>query len=224
MSINSAMLSGVSGLIANSAALGAISDNIANVNTVGYKENSTQFEDLVTAKATAGNYNSGGVQAQVSQLISAQGQFQQTTNSTDMGINGNGMFVVADSSAGITATDGPSFTRAGEFTSDKAGYLVNSAGLYLQGWVANTGGRDLHRPFRSLQAFRRLTSIRSPTRQIRPPPRPSAPILTPPSIRRVRRPRRFSPTAMIPPRPRPLWPLMTKGSRRREPSRTIQPS
>ncbi len=140
MSINSAMLSGVSGLIANSAALGAISDNIANVNTVGYKENSTQFEDLVTAKASAGNYNSGGVQAQVTQLVSGQGQFQQTTNSTDMGINGNGMFVVADTSAGITATDGPSFTRAGEFTPDKAGYLVNSGGLYLQGWVANSSG------------------------------------------------------------------------------------
>jgi flagellar hook protein FlgE len=140
MSINSAMLSGVSGLIANSAALGAISDNIANVNTVGYKENTTQFEDLVTSKAVAGNYNSGGVQADVTQLISQQGQFTQTSSSTDLAINGSGFFVVADTAAGLSATSGPSYTRAGSFTANSAGYLENTAGLYLQGWPADSAG------------------------------------------------------------------------------------
>ncbi len=140
MSINSAMLSGVSGLIANSAALGAISDNIANVNTVGYKENTTQFEDLVTSKAVAGNYNSGGVQADVSQLISQQGQFTQTSSSTDLAVNGAGFFVVADTSSGLSATSGPSYTRAGSFTANSAGYLENTAGLYLQGWPADSSG------------------------------------------------------------------------------------
>jgi flagellar hook protein FlgE len=140
MSINSAMLSGVSGLVANSAALGAISDNIANVNTVGYKENETQFQDLVTSKATVGNYNSGGVQADVTQLVSQQGQFTQTSSATDMAINGAGFFVVSNTSAGLSATSSPSFTRAGSFTADSSGYLKNSAGLYLQGWAANSAG------------------------------------------------------------------------------------
>jgi flagellar hook protein FlgE len=140
MSINSALLSGVSGLIANSAALGAISDNIANVNTVGYKENATQFENLVSAKAAAGNYNSGGVQADVTQLISQQGQFTQTSSPTDLAINGNGFFVVSSTSAGLSNSSTPSFTRAGSFTADSAGFLKNTAGLYLQGWPADSNG------------------------------------------------------------------------------------
>ena len=140
MSINSAMLSGVSGLIANSAALGAISDNIANVNTVGYKENSTQFEDLVTSQATAGNYNSGGVQANVTQLVSQQGQFTQTQSATDLAINGDGFFVVSATAAGLSSTSGPTFTRAGSFTPDANGNLENTAGLYLQGWAADSSG------------------------------------------------------------------------------------
>jgi flagellar hook protein FlgE len=140
MSINSAMLSGVSGLIANSAALGAISDNIANVNTVGYKENSTQFEDMVTSQATAGNYNSGGVQANVTQLVSQQGQFTQTQSATDLAINGDGFFVVSATAAGLSSTSGPTFTRAGSFTPDANGNLENTAGLYLQGWAADSSG------------------------------------------------------------------------------------
>jgi flagellar hook protein FlgE len=140
MSINSSMLSGVSALIANSAALGAISDNISNVNTVGYKENETQFEDMVTAKASAGNYNSGGVQANVSQLVSQQGQFTQSSSATDLAINGNGFFVVSTTANGLNAGGTPEFTRAGAFTPDASGNLVNTAGLYLQGWAADSTG------------------------------------------------------------------------------------
>ena len=62
MSINSAMLAGVSGLVANSSALAAISDNIANVNTVAYKRNQVNFANVVTAQAAAGRYSAGGVQ------------------------------------------------------------------------------------------------------------------------------------------------------------------
>jgi len=140
MSINSALLSGVAGLEANSAALGAISDNIANVNTVGYKQNVTQFEDLVTATAAAGSYNSGGVQANVTQLINQQGQLQQTSSPTDLAITGNGFFAVTSTSAGTAGGVAPSYTRAGDFTTNSAGYLENSAGLFLQGWVANSQG------------------------------------------------------------------------------------
>ena len=62
MSINSAMLSGVSGLISNSSALAAISDNIANVNTVAYKRNQVNFANVVTSQAVKGRYSAGGVQ------------------------------------------------------------------------------------------------------------------------------------------------------------------
>lgn len=140
MSLNSALLTGDSSLVANSAALAAISDNISNVNTVGYKQNSTQFEDLVAAQATQGNYNSGGVQADVTQLIAQQGQFQATTTSTNMAINGKGFFVVSSTNAGLTPTSGPSFTRAGAFSVNADGYLVNTAGQFLQGWTANAAG------------------------------------------------------------------------------------
>ena len=140
MSINSALLSGVSGLVANSAALGAISDNIANVNTVGYKRNITNFADLVTASASAGAYNSGGVQSSTTGLVSQQGQLSQTTSATDLGISGQGFFVVSDTATNRTATDPVTFTRAGSFTPDSGGYLKNTNGQYLQGWLADASG------------------------------------------------------------------------------------
>ena len=64
MSLNSAMLAGVSGLAANSAALAAISQNIANVNTVGYKRTASEFQTLVNSQsASGGSYSAGGVTA-----------------------------------------------------------------------------------------------------------------------------------------------------------------
>ena len=146
MSINSAMLSGVAGLIANSAALGAISDNIANTNTVGYKRNVTDFKDLVTQSGAGGAYNSGGVISSTRQLISQQGQLAQSTSATDLAIQGDGFFVVSNSATGGTAAGDISFTRAGSFTPDSQGYLKNSAGLYLQGWLADSSGNITTNP------------------------------------------------------------------------------
>ncbi len=62
MSINGAMMAGVSGLTANAAALSTISQNIANVNTVGYKRASTEFATVVNAQTAGVNYSAGGVQ------------------------------------------------------------------------------------------------------------------------------------------------------------------
>ena len=80
MSINSAMLAGVSGLIANSSALAAISDNIANVNTVGFKRSTSNFSTLVTSGTKNQAYSAGGVKAQTHQFISQQGLTQSTTS------------------------------------------------------------------------------------------------------------------------------------------------
>ena len=140
MSINSAMLAGVSGLVANSAALAAISDNIANVNTIGYKRNQTNFQSVVTTSAAKGAYNAGGVISANRQMVSQQGLLQQSTSSTDLGIAGQGFFVTTSKAEDLTDSDARTFTRAGSFEVDKQGYLRNSAGLYLQGWMVNDLG------------------------------------------------------------------------------------
>jgi len=140
MSINSAMLAGVSGLVANASALAAISDNIANVNTVAYKRNQTNFSSVVTAQAVPGHYSAGGVQALTRQLVSQQGLIQTANSATDIAINGDGFFVVTNKGLGLTNADQRLFTRSGSFTVDANGYLVNDANLYLQGWpVADDG-------------------------------------------------------------------------------------
>ncbi|MBL8770778.1 MAG: flagellar hook protein FlgE [Phenylobacterium sp.] len=140
MSINSALRAGVSGLVANSSALAAISDNIANVNTVAYKRNQVNFANVVTAQAVKGQYSAGGVQAVNRQFVSQQGLIQASGSSTDLAISGDGFFVVADKGAGLTASDARSFTRAGSFSVDADGYLVNDSRLYLQGWPVQADG------------------------------------------------------------------------------------
>ena len=146
MSINSSLLAGVSGLKANSAALAALSDNIANVNTVGYKRSQADFQTIVTARASQGAYNAGGVTTKTRQFVGQQGLLQQTTTSTDLGIQGNGFFVVTDKPENVQPTDARSFTRAGNFQLDQLGYLKNAAGLYLQGWPISKEGAVLSDP------------------------------------------------------------------------------
>ncbi len=140
MSINSAMLAGVSGLVANSSALAAISDNIANVNTTAYKRNQVNFANLVTSQAVAGRYSAGGVQGITRQFVSQQGLLQSSASSTDLAIGGDGFFVGTEKSTGLTAADSRLFTRSGSFHVDSDGFLLNDAGLYLQGWPAQPNG------------------------------------------------------------------------------------
>jgi flagellar hook protein FlgE len=141
MSLNSAMLAGVSGLASNSAALAAISQNIANVNTVGYKRTQGEFQTLVNSQSKAGGgYSAGGVSLSARSFISQEGQLQRTTESTDLALDGQGFFVVTDKAEGVAPTDTRLFTRAGAFRVDNLGYLKNSAGLYLQGWPVDSNG------------------------------------------------------------------------------------
>ena len=140
MSINSALLTGVSGLVANSSALAAISDNIANVNTVSYKRNEVSFANVVTSQAVKGRYSAGGVQGVTRQFVSQQGLVQASGSSTDLAISGDGFFVVSSKGAGLTTADARSFTRSGSFTVDADGFLVNKSNFYLQGWPAKPDG------------------------------------------------------------------------------------
>ena len=138
MSLNSAMLAGVTGLTANAAALATTSNNIANVNTVGFKEAQTEFSDMVTASSSSDS--SGGVQALTTSYVTQQGLLQSTSSPTDLAISGQGFFVTTQTPTNLTTTSPRLFTRAGSFTVDSQGYLKNAAGLYLQGWAANPDG------------------------------------------------------------------------------------
>ncbi|KQY75516.1 flagellar hook protein FlgE [Brevundimonas sp. Root1423] len=140
MSINSALLAGVSGLTANASALAAISQNIANVNTVGYKRTAGEFATAVNSQSQGAGYSAGGVQASARHFTSQNGQLQRTTSSTDLGIAGQGFFVVTEKAENLTPTDTRLFTRAGAFRVDNHGFLKNTAGLYLQGWPIDSEG------------------------------------------------------------------------------------
>lgn len=133
MSIFGALQSGISGLAAQSSAMGAISDNIANVNTVGYKTTNNNFQTLVTKQTSSSLYSPGGVQSRPKQAVSAQGLLASTSSSTDVAISGSGFFVV-NQAANPGEGDMWAYTRAGSFGLDDDGYLKNTGGFYAQGW------------------------------------------------------------------------------------------
>ena len=124
MGLFGVMSTGVSGMAAQSNKLSTVSDNIANVNTTGYKRASTEFSSLIL-KSGAGQYDSGAVETHIRYAISNQGHLQFTTSSTDLAVQGNGFFVVSD------ANGGNFLTRAGSFVPDSQGNLVNAAGFHL---------------------------------------------------------------------------------------------
>ena len=136
MSLYGALTIGVAGLSANSMALSATSSNIANVNTVGYKNQTVNFETFVNIPGLAGN-SSAGVSSVIGQDVTTQGLPTSTTSPTDLSISGNGFFVVAPNASG---TGGQEYTRAGSFTPDENGNLKNVAGLYLLGWQLDSQG------------------------------------------------------------------------------------
>lgn len=137
MSLYGALAIGIAGLNANSQALSATSSNIANVNTVGYKDATASFSTFMSADSGVGSNASAGVTAAIGQNVTTQGLPTTTSSPTDLSISGNGFFVVASNSS-ATATQ--EYTRAGSFTPDASGNLVNSAGLYLQGYKLDASG------------------------------------------------------------------------------------
>ena len=139
MSLYGALFSGVSGLTAQSSAMGAISDNITNVSTIGYKGTTVNFQTLVTKQTSSTFYSAGGVQSKPRQQTDVQGLLQASTSSTDVSMSGGGFFVVNEANVpGVT--DPYLYTRAGSFIQDDQGYLKNSQGYYLQGWPTDAAG------------------------------------------------------------------------------------
>ncbi|MBT5242573.1 MAG: flagellar hook-basal body complex protein [Rhodospirillaceae bacterium] len=127
------LMLGVSGLQAQSSAMGAIADNVTNINTIGYKATQVNFKTLVTSQVSLTQYSPGGVQAAPRQSVDLQGLLQATTASTDLALSGQGFFV-ANEAAQPQSGDQFAFTRAGSFRVDKEGFLQNVGGYYMQGW------------------------------------------------------------------------------------------
>jgi flagellar hook protein FlgE len=140
MSLYGALFGGVSGLRAQSSKIGVISDNIANVNTVGYKQGAATFKTLVVNSNAAASYQTGGVLGGTRLSITKQGLLQSTESATDIAISGGGFFVVK-SVANTETTSQPLYTRAGSFAPDELGNFKNTQGFYLQGWPLDREGR-----------------------------------------------------------------------------------
>ncbi len=137
MGLFNALTSAVGGLQAQSFAIQNISGNIANSQTIAYKDINTSFLDLVSAASVPSQQVAGGVVAMSTSTNTVQGAIQSATLGTDMAINGDGYFIVQPplSFSGTTPIFGGinSYTRRGDFQLDAQGYLVNGAGYYLEG-------------------------------------------------------------------------------------------
>lgn len=141
MTISSSLNAGVAGLSANATRLAAISDNIANSATFGYKRVETDFQSLVISR-NGGSYSAGGVRSSTQRLIDERGSLVSTSNPTDLAVRGRGMLPVAQASA-YQAGNGDAqmlLTTTGSFRTDAQGRLVTDSGLFLLGWPANPDG------------------------------------------------------------------------------------
>ncbi|MGX9352339.1 flagellar hook protein FlgE [Shimia sp. W99] len=141
MTISSSLNAGVAGLSANATRLAAISDNIANSATYGYRRMESDFHSMVTS-SSGGAYSAGGVRATTQRLIDERGSLVSTSNATDLAVRGRGMLPVAlASEVGLGRGNAQMLlTTTGSFRTDAQGYLTSESGLMLLGWPASPDG------------------------------------------------------------------------------------
>ena len=132
MGLGASLYSGITGLSAHSERMTVIGNNLANVNTIGFKGSRMHFEDLLSQDySTVNGVGQVGRGVRVSTIYSdfGQGSFESSTEATDMAISGDGFFIVSPK-----GEDNKFYTRAGNFRFDEDGYLVDPHGYILQGW------------------------------------------------------------------------------------------
>jgi flagellar hook protein FlgE len=151
MSLFGALDTAVSGLGAQAAAFTNISDDVANAQTIGFKRVDTNFIDYLTYSTPTVNI-SGSVATTPQYVNDVQGTLSQSQDTLAMAIGGQGFFNVSKATAvtsSTTSTSGSSqgsttfsptsyYTRTGDFTLNEQGYMVNSAGEYLNGWTVDS--------------------------------------------------------------------------------------
>ena len=141
MSLYSAFYASLSGLSSNANALGVIGNNLANLNTIGYKASTVNFQDLYSSALSGSSIQGNGDPMQIglgASLASvsqdfSQGSPQATGTVTNMALQGDGFFTLQ------TTTGGAGYTRSGNFSPDKNGYLVDPSGDFVLGWNAVNG-------------------------------------------------------------------------------------
>lgn len=140
MGLSSGFYTSVSGLNACGTGLSVLGNNIANLNTVGFKGSRSLFGDIFTAalKDDASSQIGGGVNFKTVDTQFIQGTIAPSTNPFDFAIEGSGFFVMRDA-----VSDAEYFTRAGMFSLNKESYFVNPDGLRLRGYMADAAGNIL---------------------------------------------------------------------------------
>ena len=139
MGLFGALFTGVSALTAQSQNTAIISNNIANINTTGFKRSEASFFSLVTTQGNTSRYSPGTVTANRIQRVTQQGPITQSASTTDASISGNGFFPVKRDSDDSALSE-YLYTRNGQFAEDSQGFLRNSAGFFLYGWPIDTSG------------------------------------------------------------------------------------
>lgn len=137
MAILTSLFTGISGLNAFGTGLSVVSNNIANMNTVGFKNSDVVFADIITQSLTGApgvSQIGRGVGVNDVRTQFGQGSFETTSSGLDLAIDGNGFFQVRDASGAVL------YSRAGIFTIDENGAIVNPDGLLLQGFLADATG------------------------------------------------------------------------------------
>ncbi len=126
---------GLSGLSASSKSLEAIGNNVANANTVGFKQSQAIFTDVYAASLSGSGTSQIGIGTQLSEVVQqfTQGNVTASNNPLDIAINGGGFFRMSTNGA-------ISYARNGQFQLDKSGYIVNASGSRLTGYVADSRG------------------------------------------------------------------------------------
>src|SRR5208337_1421949 len=137
MGIESALYTGVSGLDAMSQELSVIGNNISNSNTVGFKGGSVTFANLLSTSlgATSSTQTGNGVQLESVGTDDSQGTLQTTSNPLDMAIQGDGFFILHTAAVGGAQY----YTRAGQFSLNKDGDVVDPNGNFLKGYLLGPG-------------------------------------------------------------------------------------
>ena len=146
MSLYSSMNTALSGMSAQSRALGHISDNVANTQTTGFKRTDTNFVSYIS-ESNSEVHRPGTVLARPDFTNQVQGTIEQVENPLAMAISGQGFFTAAlpvgTNQDGTKNFDARNFyTRAGDFNRDREGYMVNGSGYVLQGWPVTDGVVD----------------------------------------------------------------------------------
>lgn len=140
----SSFYTGLTGLKAHSVALNVIGNNLANVDTVGFKASRVSFSELFSSAGGFGVNGAGvphqvgsGVQLGAVQQLFAQGSLQTSDVTTDLAIQGNGFFALK------TADGAPVYSRSGNFSFNSDGYLVDPNGYRVQGYTARNSAGDI---------------------------------------------------------------------------------